>query len=97
MTPQPLIVTVVFWGVLAGNGAFSDTESAWTNISVHAFNLVFSMLDVLVLGREPMLPWSHCFFTVVMLAMYVGVAYITYASESLRGGGNGVGCFLQNF
>jgi len=80
ISTYPLLVTIVFWSILAG-GAFYDTRSTWENLSVHAFNLMFTMADILIFSRNPMLPWSHCFFTVLLLAMYVGVAYITYAGE----------------
>ena len=71
-------MTIIFWSILA-EGAYTSQESSWSNLSVHALNLVFSMVDVVFLGREPMMPWSHCLLVVVMLAAYVGVAYITYA------------------
>ena len=80
ISTYPLLVTIVFWSILAG-GAFYDTRSTWENLSVHAFNLMFTMSDIIIFSRNPMLPWSHCFFTVLLLAMYVGVAYITYAGK----------------
>ncbi|PWN34683.1 uncharacterized protein FA14DRAFT_160184, partial [Meira miltonrushii] len=80
ISTYPLLVTIVFWTILSG-GAFYDTRSTWENLSVHAFNLMFTMSDIIIFSRNPMLPWSHCFFTVLLLAMYVGVAYITYAAQ----------------
>lgn len=77
---QPLIVTIVFWTVLK-DGAFDSMRTTWQNLSVHALNLVFAYLDILVLGREAMRPWSHLFFVVFLIACYVGVAYITYADQ----------------
>ena len=80
ISTYPLLVTIVFWTILSG-GAFETTKSTWQNLSVHAFNLLFTMADIIIFSRNPMLPWSHCFFCVLLLAMYVGVAYITYAGE----------------
>ncbi|PWN53572.1 hypothetical protein IE53DRAFT_144999 [Violaceomyces palustris] len=79
----PLIVTIVFWTLLTGQGSepFRSTYYAWDNISVHAFNLMFSQLDLTILSRTPMRPWWHLLLVVILIACYVGVAYITYATQ----------------
>ncbi|PWN44194.1 hypothetical protein IE81DRAFT_321596 [Ceraceosorus guamensis] len=76
----PLILTIVFWSALSG-GALDGLQRAWQNISVHGLNLAFAMIDVIVIGRGPMLPWSHLLFVVCLLALYVGVAYIHYSAS----------------
>lgn len=62
------------------SGAFRDTYNAWDNISVHALNLVFGLLEVFV-GRGPMLPWWNMLLVFILIACYLGVAYITYATQ----------------
>ncbi len=80
----PLLVTIVFWVILNTNGAaFADASRTYSNLSVHAFNTMFAYTDLLFLSRAPMRPWSHMGLDVVLIALYVGVAYITVASRGV--------------
>ncbi|KAG2362898.1 hypothetical protein BDR07DRAFT_1450944 [Suillus spraguei] len=80
ITIFPIIVTVVFWTLLASSSTFSTRYSAWSNVSQHAMNSSFALFEILLTNTSPS-PWSHiipCFF---LFASYLGVAYITYATQ----------------
>lgn len=81
ITTYPLIVTVIYWVVLSGGGSYATTYSSWANLTKHAFNLLLTQLDVAILGRSPMAPWWHLLLVVILIACYVGVAYITRADQ----------------
>ncbi|KAI5890464.1 uncharacterized protein SCHCODRAFT_01129121 [Schizophyllum commune H4-8] len=76
----PIIVTAVFWGLLSSPDTMSTTYSAWGNISVHAMNLIFAILEVF-LTNIPLMPWMALPCNIVFLAGYLGVAYITYGTQ----------------
>jgi uncharacterized membrane protein len=69
---------VVFWGILYSG--FSSTEDTWSNVSQHALNSVFSFFE-LVFARTDPLPWIHLLWIIILLALYLGVAFITHATE----------------
>ncbi|KAF4555994.1 Hypothetical protein D9617_2g059610 [Elsinoe fawcettii] len=77
VTTFPFIVTAVFWGLLA-NGALYDTFSTWNNISEHAMNSGFALFEVLI-PRTEATPWIHIAPMVVLLAMYLGLTYLSHA------------------
>jgi hypothetical protein len=76
----PILVTIVFWSLLSSSSTFENPYSAWSNISRHALNTVFALFEILLTNAEP-LPWIHLPFLVVMLGGYLGVAYITHATQ----------------
>ena len=53
---------------------------AFLNISVHALNTVIALVEVTLTNAPPQ-PWLHLPICVFMLACYLGVAYITYATQ----------------
>ncbi|PNS20436.1 hypothetical protein CAC42_5886 [Sphaceloma murrayae] len=77
VTTFPFLVTGVFWGLLA-NGALYSPFSTWNNISEHALNSVFALFEVLV-PRTEATPWIHILPCVVLLAMYLGLTYLSYS------------------
>ncbi|KAG6807600.1 hypothetical protein H0H92_006958 [Tricholoma furcatifolium] len=76
----PIVVTVVFWAILADPSVFASVESAWENISLHILNLVFAVCEILLTNIPP-LPWLTLPFGIFFLACYLGLAYITYATQ----------------
>ncbi|KAL1696125.1 hypothetical protein GGG16DRAFT_121423 [Schizophyllum commune] len=60
--------------------ADESSHLAWGNISVHAMNLVFAILEVFLTNTPPM-PWMTLPCNIVFLAGYLGVAYITYGTQ----------------
>ncbi|KAF8464077.1 hypothetical protein BDZ91DRAFT_660661 [Kalaharituber pfeilii] len=76
----PFVVTAVYWALLAPDEWFPVVYQAWSNVSVHAMNALFAFLEI-VLSRAGPMPWIHIPFLIVFLGGYLGVAYITYATQ----------------
>lgn len=76
----PFLVTAVYWALLAPPNWFPDVYGAWSNISVHALNSLWAVLEIFLSRVGPM-PWIHIPFLVLILAGYLGVAYITKATQ----------------
>ncbi|KJZ71590.1 hypothetical protein HIM_08984 [Hirsutella minnesotensis 3608] len=76
----PIIVTIVYWGVLYRAPWFPVTYDAWRNLSEHAFNTVFALFEIVVPRTDP-LPWVHLFWLILILLGYLAVAYITLADQ----------------
>ncbi|KAG8991923.1 hypothetical protein FRB94_007834 [Tulasnella sp. JGI-2019a] len=74
----PFIVTVVFWVLLADH-AFENRYEAWHNTSVHILNTSFAFLDILLGRFTPQ--WSSIPVLLVILVLYIALAYITYATQ----------------
>lgn len=55
-------------------------HAGWSNISEHALNSAFALFEILLTNVAPM-PWIHIPFLIVLLAGYLGVAYITFATQ----------------
>lgn len=71
----------VFWAVLA-IGAFSTTFTTWSNISEHALNSVLAFLEILLPRSEPH-PWINIAPLIGILALYLGLAYLTHDTEGI--------------
>ncbi|KAG5641832.1 hypothetical protein DXG03_004135 [Asterophora parasitica] len=54
--------------------------TAWSNISLHLFNCVFGLAEVLFTNIPPA-PWLTLPFGLLILAGYLGVAYITNETQ----------------
>ncbi|KAK6338441.1 hypothetical protein TWF730_002501 [Orbilia blumenaviensis] len=78
ITVLPWTVTAVYWAVLFDG--FEEEYDAWSNISVHAINAVVAFLEIIIPRTEPM-PWVHIPWLIVILGGYLGVAYITKATQ----------------
>lgn len=76
----PFLVTLVFWAILYKDPWFPVVEEGWSNISQHALNSLFALVEV-VLPRTSPPPPLHIVFLVILLACYLALAYITHATE----------------
>ncbi|KAI0392224.1 hypothetical protein F5Y17DRAFT_367627 [Xylariaceae sp. FL0594] len=76
----PILVTVVFWSLLSSPTTLSGPYSAWSNISQHALNSVFCVFEILIPRTKP-LPWVHLPFLILVLALYLALAYLTRATQ----------------
>ncbi|KAF2674439.1 hypothetical protein BT63DRAFT_419732 [Microthyrium microscopicum] len=74
----PFLVTIVFWSLLYTS--LPTPFTLWSNLSEHALNSVFALLEITFARTEPM-PWIHLAYLVVLLAMYLGVVFITVDTE----------------
>ncbi|RPD59105.1 hypothetical protein L226DRAFT_99274 [Lentinus tigrinus ALCF2SS1-7] len=80
VTTYPLVVTVIFWSLLSDSSTFESTYSTWINISEHALNTVYALLEITLTSVAPS-PWLYLPLCVFTLACYLGVAYITEATQ----------------
>ncbi|KDR71903.1 hypothetical protein GALMADRAFT_253687 [Galerina marginata CBS 339.88] len=78
----PLLVTIVYWVLLSSSSTFATPFSAWSNISKHALNSVYAIFEIVFTNVEPM-PWVDLPATIVILCGYLGVAYITHATQGI--------------
>ncbi|KAF8178715.1 hypothetical protein BJ912DRAFT_1023974 [Pholiota molesta] len=78
----PIVVTIVFWSLLADPTTFANTFSAWSNLSVHALNTVFASIEILG-SNSPPPPWITLPICLILLACYLGVAYITHVTQGI--------------
>ncbi|KAI9056863.1 hypothetical protein FKP32DRAFT_1584820 [Trametes sanguinea] len=80
ITTYPFVVTVIFWALLSGPTTFDTTFDSWINISQHAMNSLYALIEILLTNVGPS-PWWHLPLCIIMLACYLGVAYITRATQ----------------
>lgn len=96
ITTYPIVVTAVFWALLTSSNTLSTRYSAWTNISEHALNTVFAAVEIFAAGAAPawgngagkrgiVLPWIHLPFLIIILGCYLGLAYVTHATQGFYG------------
>ncbi|KAI9842713.1 MAG: hypothetical protein M1838_003011 [Thelocarpon superellum] len=76
----PFLVTIVFWALLYTPPWFPIVFNAWQNVSLHAMNSLFALFELLLTRTSPP-PWLHLAILIIILALYVGLAYITRATE----------------
>ena len=53
---------------------------AWVNISVQALNTVFALFEI-GFTNSPPVPWLTLPVCILVLAAYLGIAYITHATQ----------------
>ncbi|KAK5074865.1 Vacuolar protein sorting-associated protein 8 [Lithohypha guttulata] len=76
----PFIVTIVYWAILYDGPWFSVKMSAFANVSRHALNSLAALLEIILPATSPP-PWLHVLFLIVLLAMYLGLAYVTHVTQ----------------
>lgn len=74
-----IIAIAVFWGALS-NGAFSNEWTTWSNISQHALNSVMAFAEIVIPRTLPH-PWLNIIPIVILLALYLGLAYLTHTTQ----------------
>ncbi|KAI4870225.1 hypothetical protein F4820DRAFT_404358 [Hypoxylon rubiginosum] len=82
VTTLPFLVTIVYWGLLYpyGRSWFPTVFGGWSNISAHAFNSLFALVEIFVSRVDPP-PWIHALWLVVIMALYLALAYVTHATK----------------
>ncbi|KAF8848637.1 hypothetical protein BDZ45DRAFT_775154 [Acephala macrosclerotiorum] len=78
ITAYPFLVTIVYWAILFSS--FNTTFALWSNISQHAMNSAFALFEIIFTRINPA-PWIHLLWLVIILILYLGLAYITYATK----------------
>ncbi|KAE9980204.1 hypothetical protein EG328_000438 [Venturia inaequalis] len=74
ITIFPFLVTIVYWGIIFSG--FADRTGVWRNISAHGLNSVFALFEI-TFARTEKTPWLHIVPLILILAGYLGVAYLT--------------------
>ncbi|KAG6843163.1 hypothetical protein H0H93_002017, partial [Arthromyces matolae] len=65
------------------SNAYSHRHSlAWSNVSLHIFNLVFALFEIFFTNIPPPPPLMIP-LCLVLLALYLGLAFITYATQGI--------------
>ncbi|KAI1852066.1 hypothetical protein JX265_008129 [Neoarthrinium moseri] len=82
ITTYPFLVTIVYWGILYTYGAawFPTQYAAWSNLSQHGFNSLFALFEIVLTRTNPS-PWIHILWAIVVLALYLALAYVTRATK----------------
>ncbi|KAF5374632.1 hypothetical protein D9615_008914 [Tricholomella constricta] len=80
ITTFPIVVTIVFWILLATPEIFNQAITSWSNISVHLLNTAFGLAEVFFTDIPPA-PWLTLPMGILVLACYLGVAYITHDTQ----------------
>ncbi|KEF55045.1 uncharacterized protein A1O9_08698 [Exophiala aquamarina CBS 119918] len=76
----PILVTIVYWAILYDGPWFPLTFNAWSNISRHALNTFFCLLEIFLPATNPP-PFLHVVGLIVLLLLYLGLAYLTHATQ----------------
>ncbi|KAG7086214.1 hypothetical protein E1B28_002180 [Marasmius oreades] len=76
----PILVTLVFWVLLADSRTLGTPTLVWRNVSIHALNSVFCLFEVLF-THSPRPRWIFLIFTVLILGGYCGLAYVTKKTQ----------------
>ncbi|KAK4132531.1 hypothetical protein BT67DRAFT_443728 [Trichocladium antarcticum] len=76
----PFIVTAVYWGRLYSGAWFADMYGGWSNVSQHGLNSAFALFEILIPRTDPPPP-VHMLWLIILLAMYLALAYVTEASK----------------
>ncbi|KAI0096327.1 hypothetical protein F4776DRAFT_651731 [Hypoxylon sp. NC0597] len=82
VTTYPFLVTIVYWGILYAYGSswFPTPYGGWSNVSQHALNSFFALFEIVVPRTAPQ-PWVHVLWLIVLLALYLALAYVTRATK----------------
>jgi len=73
------LFVVVFWALLYSH--FITPFQTWTNTSQHGLNSAYALFEI-VFPRTAAPPFLHIIVLVVILALYLGLAYLTYATDN---------------
>ena len=76
----PFVVTIVYWVVLYSGPWFPVAFDGWSNVSQHLLNSVFALFEIVFPRTDPP-PLVHMVWLILVLALYLAVAYITHASR----------------
>ncbi|KXN81233.1 hypothetical protein AN958_05694 [Leucoagaricus sp. SymC.cos] len=82
VTTLPFLVTICYWVLLLSPTTFSTPYRTWSSISFHMFNSVVALLEIITTNIPP-LPWMTLPACLLVLLAYLGMAYITHASQGV--------------
>ncbi|EQL29267.1 hypothetical protein BDFG_08076 [Blastomyces dermatitidis ATCC 26199] len=76
----PFVVVAIYWSLLYKAGSVQSQLGVWGNISKHVLPAIFAVFEI-VFSTAPPPPLLHLPFLILLLLLYLGVAYITHAAE----------------
>ncbi|SPQ18780.1 3336fe03-9d75-4b07-8f89-7c39311b9523 [Thermothielavioides terrestris] len=76
----PFVVTIVYWARLYSGTWFAEVFDGWSNVSQHLLNSVFALFEIVV-PRTDVPPPVHMTWLILVLALYLALAYVTKASK----------------
>ncbi|EHY60286.1 hypothetical protein HRR83_000048 [Exophiala dermatitidis] len=76
----PILVTLVYWIVLYDGPWFPVIFDGWSNVSRHALNSLFALLEIFLPATHPP-PLLHLVGLIVLLLLYLALAYLTHATQ----------------
>jgi len=82
VTTFPILVSIAYWALLASSATFATPYTTWSAVSLHIFNTVFALLEITTTNIPP-LPWAALPMCLILLLAYLGVAYITHATQGI--------------
>ncbi|SMR54155.1 unnamed protein product [Zymoseptoria tritici ST99CH_3D1] len=78
ITTLPFLVTLVFWSMMyAKPESPSSAFVVWINVSVHGLNSFFASGEIVFSATKPPPFFSHLLIVKIILALYLGLAYVT--------------------
>ncbi|OKL59566.1 hypothetical protein UA08_05109 [Talaromyces atroroseus] len=80
ITTFPFLVLIVYWGVLYPGTWFKTWFEAWSNVSEHGLIGLYALLE-LFLATTPTHPLINLAFLILILALYLSLAYLTHKTE----------------
>ncbi|KAJ6133582.1 hypothetical protein N7471_008797 [Penicillium samsonianum] len=80
VTTYPFLVTVVFWVLLFTPPWYKKSYTGWQNISQHCLNSLYALLETILPATAPH-PFIAIPFLILILLLYLCVAYITHETE----------------
>ena len=78
----PYLVSIIYWGSMYIGPWSKHDFDAWSSVSIHALNSAFATFEI-GLTQTPPLPWLHLPALLLIMAMYLGVAYIMKTSAGV--------------
>lgn len=77
VTTFPFLVTLIYWITMYVHGlGFPTTFMRWGMISVHGINSFFAIVEI-ILPSTPTAPPLHLAYLLVILSLYLGLAYLS--------------------
>lgn len=76
----PPLVTIVYWVAIYETGSHDSIFKEWEDITQHGLNSAFALFEIIVPRTGPPLA-VHLLWLIVILALYLGLAYLTVATQ----------------
>jgi hypothetical protein len=82
VTAFPFLVSAVYWASMYAGPWFDHDFDRWSALSIHGLNSAFALFEVIVTKTKPQ-PWAHLGILLLIMSLYLGVAYITKYTEDI--------------